>query len=733
MIFEQIKKITQKSDGLSPGDISTMGDLLNCLSNLKNCLEIKKDHLLSILTNSLILYLEKLVLEEREDLQPFKNGILLLAKKADNSNDNEQFPEEVHCVLKKLDCGYCDNIVAQPAQVNESLSNDNCDKESDKHLSDEDVEIIGEFVVEAFENLDTIEINLINLEQKKNDKEIINSIFRPFHTIKGVSGFLKFHKINKLSHNTENLLDNIRKENVQVDSASIDAILESVDLLKKLINNVKKALEREDTELEGDIEVDTLIKKIQKIEQNQTSDEHKLLGEILVDREIISDLDVKESLLIQKEFSDKKIGEILIDNKKITPQDVITGLRDQKNKQRTVDLQVKVDINKLDTLVDLTGELVLANSMLKQNSLITALNDKQLGQTLNQLNQIVTGLQKISMRMRMVPIKNTFQKMFRLVRDLSNSSGKQAEIKMFGEDTEIDRNVVEELYEPMVHMIRNAVDHGIETPEERQASGKNPKGTITLSAYHKSGNIVIEIADDGKGLNKERILKKAISTNIIKKNAVLSESEIFNLIFKPGFSTAQEITDISGRGVGMDVVKNNIEKLRGQFDIRSVSGQGSTVVIHLPLTLAIIEGMIVGVEKVRYIIPAMSILESFQPQKKNCYTVKNQGEMVMFRDAIIPLIRLNQVYNIKGKFINPWDGLVVVVESNNEQRGLFVNELLRKEEIVIKNLGETFKGLQGIAGGTILGDGRIGLILDVAGLFELAEPLPQAYSGKNAA
>jgi two-component system chemotaxis sensor kinase CheA len=309
--------------------------------------------------------------------------------------------------------------------------------------------------------------------------------------------------------------------------------------------------------------------------------------------------------------------------------------------------------------------------------------------------------------------------MVRLVRDLAKNSKKDVGLEMFGEDTEIDRNVVDELYEPMVHMIRNAVDHGIEAPEDRIAVGKEARGMITLRAFHRGGNIVIEIEDNGRGLNRDAILEKALSRGLIQEGHDLTDSEINNLIFHPGFSTAQTITDISGRGVGMDVVKKAIEKLRGRVEINSRPGHGSVFVISLPLTLAIIEGMLVRVGAERYIIPALAILESFRPTKEQYSTVEGKGEMIMSRGSLSPLVRLHQIFGVESDYTEPWDGLVVAVEHEDKKMCIFLDELLGKEEVVIKNLGGGLKNIKGIAGGAILGDGRVGLILDMSGIFEV--------------
>jgi two-component system chemotaxis sensor kinase CheA len=313
----------------------------------------------------------------------------------------------------------------------------------------------------------------------------------------------------------------------------------------------------------------------------------------------------------------------------------------------------------------------------------------------------------------MVPIDRTFQKMTRLVRDLAAQQEKQVQLILEGEETELDRNIVEELSDPLVHMIRNSVDHGIELPAVRAAQGKPALGTIRLSASHQRGGIVIAVRDDGKGLDRGRILAKARERGLIKPDATLTEQETFALIFAAGFSTAEVLTDVSGRGVGMDVVRRNIEKLRGKVEIQSVAGQGTTFTIVLPLTLAIIDGMLVGVGEDRYIIPTLSVRESFRPRPGMVTTVHERGEVVSVRGRLTPLLRLGQHLGTPCRAVDPTDGIIVVVESGDTARGLLVDELLGKQEVVIKNLGETFQKQNLLAGAAILGDGRVGLILDV--------------------
>ena len=381
---------------------------------------------------------------------------------------------------------------------------------------------------------------------------------------------------------------------------------------------------------------------------------------------------------------------------------------------------VKVDTLKLDSLVDLVGEMVIAQSLIAQDKDLASLQSQKLARNLAQLGRITNDLQRTAMSMRMVPIRATFQKMTRLVRDTVARIGKQAELVLEGEDTELDRTIVEEISDPLIHMVRNSVDHGIEMPDVRVANGKPASGTVVLRAFHRSGSIVIEIRDDGAGLNKERLVAKAIEKGIIKPGEQLSEKEIFNLIFAPGFSTAAVVTDISGRGVGMDVVRKNIDKLRGKIDITSTLGHGSVFTISLPLTLAIIDGLVVSVGGERYILPTLSVRESFRPTADMLSTVHERGEMVNVRGRLSPLLRLYEHFDVIPESKNPTESIiVVVVESDGADRCVQVDQLLGKQEVVIKNLGETFKRNPSLAGGAILGDGRVGLILDVNSLVQL--------------
>jgi two-component system chemotaxis sensor kinase CheA len=377
-----------------------------------------------------------------------------------------------------------------------------------------------------------------------------------------------------------------------------------------------------------------------------------------------------------------------------------------------------VDTAKLDYLVDMVGEMVIADSMLRNNPELAVLKSTGVLRALTQLGRMTSEVQKTAMSMRMVTMSQLFQKMARLVRDLSRKHGKQVELDTFGEDTELDRNIVEELGDPLMHMVRNAIDHGIETPQARQAAGKGPTARVTLRAAHRGGHICLEISDDGRGLDKDKIVAKAREKGLIESADRLSENEIFNLIFEPGFSTAAQVTDTSGRGVGMDVVRNKIQQLRGRVEIQSTPGSGSTFVLKLPLTLAIIDGLVVGVGKERYIVPVFTVKEMLRPSEDTISTVENRDEMALVRGRLYPVVRLSRRFHVAPRSEEPTESVLIIAESAGKDFCLMVDEVIGKQEVVIKSLGETMKRIQGVAGGAILGDGRVGLILDMEGIYE---------------
>ena len=732
-------------------DIPAMGEMLNQLGKIKSqSRDLGSDSFVA-LTCALEGYLEKVVLRETKDLSPFEDGLEQLQHCFHNLCNGVEEEQDLsglfsclgvepggngdkHAKTQRAGADAADGKAtpsdAPPAEADTEasatgpeLNLDHFDA-PDPDPDEEDREIISGFVMESLDGLETVEISLMEMEENPDDSESINAIFRSFHTIKGVSAFLGFMRINTLAHRSENLLDKIRSGELEIQPRVVDVILDAVDLLKKLIQGVKAGLEN-GGDMDCGLAIAPLVARIEAVQNNDAA--LLPMGRIMIERGDLNEEALNRALETQKAHPDKKLGEILVESGQATANQVASALQEQKTPPaRRTGLQVKVDTKKLDNLVDMAGELVIAQSMLRQHPQIAASQDQTLMHTLGQLSQISSSLQTMSMSLRMVPIKSTFQKMVRLVRDLARNSGKQVRLTMSGEDTEIDRNVVDELYEPMVHMIRNSVDHGLEPPQERIAAGKEPSGEINLRAFHRGGNIVVEISDDGRGLNRERIIEKARANGLIADESRLPDDEIYQLIFQPGFSTAREVSAISGRGVGMDVVKQAIEKLRGRVDIQTRPGQGSTFVISLPLTLAIIEGMVVRVGKDRYVIPALSIIESFRPTRDQYATVAGQGEMILTRNSLVPLVRLDRYFNCAFDAGRPWEGLVVTVEYDGKHLCLLLDELLGKEEVVIKSMGPYLQNVKGIAGGAIMGDGRVGLILDMAGIWQLANTNPNA-------
>ena len=619
----------------------------------------------------------------------------------------------------------------------------------------EDSEIFLEFLSESHDHLEESESNILTIEEDPSDLELINAIFRGIHSIKGSAGFLGLTDMQKLSHELETLLDMARKGEITITQEITGVCLNSIDVLRKLrenlaikvdkvlgkvadsssspkeqpiniqpiIDEILSILSKETNQKKGSVEkqcdTDAPVSESTQADTSQTGEPEVkpgegYIGEILVDDGVISQEQLDKAL----QEKDRKIGEILVDEGATTPDKIDKALQ-QQSLQRQPGLQsrtVKVDTNKLDNLFDLVGELVIANTLISGEMKST--NNNGSSKTLSQLNKITKDIQDQVMSMRMVSLKQTFQKMSRLVRDVSKQAGKQIKLQISGEETELDKNVIEEIADPLVHILRNSIDHGIEPENERVDKGKPKEGTVRLSAFHRGGNIVIEIEDDGKGLQKDRILKKAIEKGMIKDQSEISDSQIYNLIFAPGFSTAEKVTNISGRGVGMDVVKRNIDKLRGKVEVTSHEGKGTLFTIKLPLTLAIIDGIVVKVGNMKYIIPTISIEQSLRPKQEEINTIKNKGEVINMRGNLFPLVRLHKLYNIQTTMTNPWDAIAVIVETEGGKISIMVDELLGQQQVVIKSLGERFKNVKGISGGAILGDGKVGLILDVSGIRE---------------
>ena len=562
----------------------------------------------------------------------------------------------------------------------------------------EDPELIRDFVLESREHLAQVEMQMITLEKVPDDCEAINTVFRAFHTIKGVAGFLDLGDIREVAHETESLLDLVRGRKLQVTPNLVDVVLAAADFLKVWLTRLESSVAGEHAEQTPDRA--SMLKRIRCAVSNKPD------GDISWTK-----ADVQE-MPSETDGCDKQNTQLSSwagPERRSSDGD----RRAQANEAHSV----KVHTAKLDFLVDMAGEMVIAQSMVRHHPELAELRNPGLLRSLAQLARITGDLQKTAMSMRMVPVSGLFQKMNRLIRDLTRKTGKSAEMEAIGGDTELDRNVVEELTDPLMHMVRNAVDHGLETLEERLAAGKDPTGRICLRASHQAGYIVIAVVDDGRGLNREKILNKARRTGLVEDGAVLADAEVFNLIFHPGFSTAAEVTDVSGRGVGMDVVKKQIQKLRGRVDIESIPGKWTYFLLRLPLTLAMIDGLVVGVGGERYVVPIFSVREVLRPSAEMIFTLEDRHEMALVRDNLMPVVRLYQRFGVEPRTEEATESLLIVTEAAGRSFCMMVDELIGKQEVVIKSLGESLKDIPGIAGGAILGDGHVGLILDIEGVF----------------
>jgi two-component system, chemotaxis family, sensor kinase CheA len=669
--------------------------------------------------------LEKMVLDKIEDrrraLQTFSRGISLMQEILDQHKNTGGYTGDIKEFLAET-AGLTG--IALPKEEENLPSEKGLETAAVEERKSESTEIpdealLNDFIIEALEYIDEIELNVLNMEQNPENKDYVNAVFRPFHSIKGVAGFLNLTDIRDLAHNLENLLDKVRNDEQSVTRTLIDVVLDGADTLKTMIGLLKKPPEARKSELSR-LNVPDLIRRIKGVDPVTDGGQTKKIGEILIQDGVINEEVLNEGLERAKTPPERKLGEVLINDGKATPKQVAQALRKQEDPAADK-TTVRVDIRKLDDLIDMVGELVITHSMIQQNFTGQGQADRNMMRSIAQLTNITSGLQQTSMSLRMVPIKQTFQRMSRLVRDLAKNSGKLVAIELDGEDTEIDRNMVDEIYNPMVHMVRNSIDHGLERPEERIGAGKPEKGLICLKAYHRGGCIVIEITDDGRGLNKEKILAKALQNGVIQSIDGLTEQEVCRLIFHPGLSTAEKVTDISGRGVGMDIVKCAVEKLRGKIDIESVYGQGTTFALRFPLTMAIIDGMIVKVGSERFILPMTAIRQVMRPGESSYTNIADRGEVMNAMGQLFPLVRLYELFGIEPERRNPWEAIVVVVDGGDRSKCLLVDQIIGKAEVVIKGLGEGLKELKGISGGAILGDGQIGLILDPEGLFELSE------------
>jgi two-component system chemotaxis sensor kinase CheA len=545
-----------------------------------------------------------------------------------------------------------------------------------------DAGLLVDFIAESRDNISSAEGLLLRLEENPADKEALDGVFRVFHNIKGASGYLGLLFLSGMAHHLEDLLSRIRDGETAYTPASADLALRAIDLVRNLLKLAESA--SPGSAVVKPAEYDPLIDDLVRACRGELVEKPK---------------DARPPVATEEA-------------KPVADASVV------KAGGTGTEASVRIRTDRLDRLINLVGELVVGQAMVAQDPLVVSRDNHRLAEKVGQIGKIVRELQDLSMSLRMVPLRATFQKMTRLGRDLAHKMGKEVEINVSGEDTEIDRNMVDIVDGLLVHMVRNSLDHGLENPEERKRAGKSAKGVITLAAYHSGGNVVFDIRDDGRGLNRQKIRQKALSQNLIGADEPLSDSEVMNLIFRPGFSTAEKVTEVSGRGVGMDVVKKGVDALRGRIDVASDEGRNCAFTLRLPLTLAITDGIVVGVGSQRYILPAVGIRATLQPKAKDIVV---GGECLLFMEKLVPILRLHKLFNVAGAQEDPTRALLVLVEEGTQRYALLVDEIAGKQQVVAKSLGAGVKKVQGIFGGAILGDGRVGLILDPPGIAALVK------------
>jgi two-component system chemotaxis sensor kinase CheA len=576
--------------------------------------------------------------------------------------------------------------------------------------NDEMKEIIDDFIIESNELIEKVVQDIVEIE-KNPDDEIINGIFRAVHTIKGTSSFLGFNTLSNLSHKAEDVLGRIRKKEMEPDAEIADTLLEALDLMKLMIEDIReKGAEDRD-----------VSNTLQKLEQLNKADSRKKIGEMLIEEGVISPKECEELLEKQKQEGDKKLGEIVVEEELITEKQLTKVLaKQQAHKEEQT---IRIDVKKLDELMNLVGELVLGKNRLilldslarkgsNNNGIFDSLSD-----VTNYVEAVTNDLQLAVMRARLVPIGKLFSKVPRLVRDLSGEFKKQIDLKMEGESTELDRSLIEALHDPLIHIIRNSVDHGVEAPAEREKKGKPPKGVLSIKAYNEGNQIIVEIFDDGKGINVQAVKEKVKEKGLMSESELngLSARETMGLVFIPGLSTAKKVSNVSGRGVGMDVVKTNIEKMNGQVYIDSEEGKWTRLTLKLPLTLAIMRALIIRVNDELFAVPLNTVTELVKLRDGLIKPV-DKNEALVLRDMVIPIVDLSKIVASSESSID--EGYIVVCNIGEKIIGVKAHSVVGQEEVVMKPLGEFLGNINGVGGATIRGDGKVILILDLPAVIE---------------
>jgi two-component system chemotaxis sensor kinase CheA len=597
-------------------------------------------------------------------------------------------------------------------------------------FDNEMAEILESFLIETREIFDRLGQDLLTLEKGAADNELLNTIFRAVHTVKGTSSFLGLDQMTSLAHVFEDVLNKLRKGEITVSSGKMDVMFEAYDIMKDLLARIE-------------------AHNLAKIDINAITEKLRVIGQVGMAAPDVpalkpaQDASAELEIAFPKTMELQETGEVpeaspvaLAPAQAKAPAPAQAGAAQHPEAAqaavKAVDTTIRVDVARLDSLMNLVGELVLGRNRLTQISYLMNQQHegipitKDLTETSSQIDFITTELQMAVMKTRMVPIAKVFNKLPRLVRDLMKETGKDIELVTFGEDTELDKSIIEELNDPLVHLMRNAGDHGLEPTADRRAAGKSERGTITVRAEHEGNHIVISVADDGRGMDPEKLKAKGIERGMITEAQAreMSKAEAFNLVFAPGFSTAAKVTNVSGRGVGMDVVRTNIQKLKGIIEIESDLGKGSKIIIKLPLTLAIIQALLVEVDREVFSVPLESVLEVVRIQSKDINTISGR-EVVRLRNMVLPLARLQSIMGTSnGDGYQQEDWIYIVVVGLAQQRlGIVVDSLLGQKEVVIKSLGGYLGTVPGIAGSTILGDGRVIMIIDVGELMKLYSEL----------
>ena len=594
-------------------------------------------------------------------------------------------------------------------------------------------EMLTGFVQEGAEQLDASEHALLSIEDESANAEFLNEAFRNIHSFKGNCGFMGYGDLETISHRIETVLDLMRENIIAPESGNLGVLLSMIDVLREVVSGLSSAessgtveamevyleiinemIPEEEVEIEDDEgEVEEKSVSVDSAEELSFNDGDKVVSS---ESEIVMD-DTPSPVVA------KNAEEIVPQQRPQTMNEKeIADKKSAERARRAIRQDIRVDLGKLDSLINLVGELVIAESMVTRNPASEMIEDENYYRAVHQLRRICDDLQDVAMSVRMIPVSGTFRKMIRLVHDLSHKAQKKIKLNIIGEETEVDKTVIEQIADPLVHIVRNSCDHGIDTPEERLKSGKPEMGVVTIEARHEGGEVWIIITDDGRGLNKDKILSKAIEKGLVKGDGSdLSDEKIFKLVFEPGFSTADKITDISGRGVGMDVVKKNIEKLNGRIDVKSTLGAGSTFTLRIPLTLAIIDGMLVRVGNTKYTIPVLSIRETIKPEMRMITFTPDGSEILSLRDGFIPVLRLHELFNTTPDSEKLDEGILVVIEDSGSLVALLIDEIVGQQQTVIKGLSEYIGKARGCSGCTILGDGSVSLILDLGSLVAMAE------------